>query len=149
MMATQLLREQHRQIQQKLALLEAQAHDCERELAALVVELNAHLAAEETAYYPRAEQVLGHELAEQRLHHERVRERVARTGPALASLGRFRQLFELAEAFKAHTHVEERAVHPSLESHMGGRQLEALGTQVAAVHSAALAASVARGERRH
>jgi hypothetical protein len=136
-----MLRQQHRHIEQGLALLETQADDCEAEFATLVVELTAHLAAEANVYYSAAEKALGQQLGEQRRHHERVREAVCRAADASGDAKTFpRLLFHLAEAFKTHARVEERAVHPSLESAMGDRSLEALGARVAAFHSAVTAA---------
>jgi hypothetical protein len=137
MMATQMLRQQHRHIEQGLALLEAQADDCQHEFAALVVDVTAHLAAEMNVFYQAAEKALGQPLAEQRRHHERLREAVAHATRASGDAKAFpRSLFDLAEAFKVHSRIEERAVHPSLEGVMGGRQLEALGEKVAAFHAA-------------
>ena len=44
-MATEILRRQHRHIEQELALLEAQADDCTSEFSLLAVELTAHLVS--------------------------------------------------------------------------------------------------------
>ena len=141
MMATAMLRQQHRQIEQGLAILESHADDCESDFEALVVELTAHLAAEESVFYPGAEEALGQPLAEQRKHHERVRDAVAKAARAASDARRFpRLLFDLTEAFKAHARAEERAVHPSLEGVLGGRNLEALGCEVAAFYAAVAAA---------
>jgi len=141
MMATSMLRQQHRQIEQGLAILESQADDCESDFEALVVELTAHLAAEESVFYPGAEEALGQLLAEQREHNQRVRVAVTRAVRATSDAQRFpRLLFDLTEAFKAHARAEERAVHPSLEGVLGGRNLEALGCEVAAFYAAVAAA---------
>lgn len=141
MMATRMLRQQHRHIEQGLAILESQADDCEIEFEALVVELTAHLAAEESVFYPGAEQALGQPLDEQRRQHERVRDAVSKAARSCRDARRFpRLLFDLTEAFKAHAHAEERAVHPSLEGVLGGRNLEALGCELAAFYAAVAAA---------
>jgi hypothetical protein len=141
MMATRILRQQHRHIEQELALLEAHAGDCESEFATVVVELTAHLAAEANVFYAAAEKALGQPLDEQRRHNERVREAVIQAAEATRETKSFsRLLFDLTEAFKAHARAEERSVHPSLEGLMGDRQLEALGAKVAAFHSAVAAA---------
>ena len=141
MMATRMLRQQHRHIEQGLAILESQADDCESEFEALVVELTAHLAAEESVFYPGAEEALGQTLDEQRRQHERVRDAVSKAARGVSDSRQFpRLLFELAEAFKAHAHAEERAVHPSLEGVLGGRNLEALGCEMAAFYAAVAAA---------
>lgn len=144
--ATQILRRQHRQIEQELALLEVEADDCERDFAALVVELTAHLAAEAEVFYSAAEEALGQPLTEQRRRHERVREAVESAVEASEAHSFPRRLFDLTEAFKAHSRAEERAVHPSLEGVMGDRRLEALGLQMAACHSAVVAALRAEQE---
>jgi hypothetical protein len=151
MMATRILRQQHRHIEQSLAILEAtQAGACESDFEALVVELTAHLAAEESVFYPGAEQVLGQTLDEQRRHHESVRDAVRRAARATGDTRRFpRLLFDLTEAFKAHARAEERAVHPSLEGVLGDRNLEALGCELAAFYTAVAAAirGAEEGER--
>jgi hypothetical protein len=139
--ATRILRQQHRHIEQELALLEAHSGDCKSEFATLVVEVTAHLAAEAGVFYAAAEKALGQPLHEQRRHNERVREAVAQAAEASGQGRAFsRLLFELTEAFKAHAHAEERAIHPSLEGVLGERQLEALGERVAAAHSAVASA---------
>jgi hypothetical protein len=136
MMATQMLRQQHRDIEQEIALLEAHAHDSEEDFAALVVDLVAHLAAEAHGFYSVAEEALGQPLAEQRWHHERVRTAISRAVVGARDPESFPALlFELAEAFKAHTRAEERAVHPSLEGVLGGERLVALGAELGAIHS--------------
>lgn len=141
MMATQMLRQQHRHIEQGLAILESQADDCESEFEELVVELTAHLAAEESIFYPGAEQALGQALEEQRREHERVRDAVKKAARACSDSRQFpRRLFDLTEAFRAHARAEERAVHPSLEGVLGGRNLEALGCEIAAFYAAVAAA---------
>ena len=150
MTATRMLRQQHRHIEQYLAIVEAQADDCEVEFEALVVELTAHLAAEESVFYPGAEQALGQTLGEQRRQHERVRDAVSEAARGFSDARRFpRLLFELTEAFKAHAHAEERAVHPSLEGVLGGRNLEALGCELAAFYAAVSAAIRGKKKREH
>jgi hypothetical protein len=135
--ATRILRQQHRHIEQELALLEAHTGDCEGEFETVVVELTAHLAAEANVFYAAAEQALGQRLDEQRRHNERVREAVVQVAEAARDARPFsRLLFDLTEAFKAHARAEERSIHPSLEGLMGQPQLEALGAKVAAFHSA-------------
>jgi hypothetical protein len=141
-----MLRQQHRHIEQGLALLETQADDCEAEFATLVVALTAHLAAEANVFYVAAEKALGQSLGPQREHHQRVRDAVSRAAGASGDAKSFpRLLFHLTEAFKVHARVEERAVHPSLESAMGDRSLEALGAKLAAFHSAVTAALARAG----
>jgi hypothetical protein len=135
--ATRILRQQHRHIEQELALLEAQAGDCAGDFETVVVELTAHLAAEADVFYAAAEKALGQPLEEQRRQHGRVREAIVQAAEASSDTKSFaRLLFDLTEAFKAHARVEERAIHPSLEGLLGQRQLEALGAKVAAFHSA-------------
>lgn len=86
-------------------------------------------------------------LAEQRTHHERVREAIFKAAGASGDPRSFpRLLFDLAEAFKTHARIEER-VHPSLQSVMGHRHLEDLGTKVTALQSAVAAAL--RGAAEH
>jgi hypothetical protein len=137
MTATRMLRQQHRDIEQELALLETLAFDCESEFAALMVDLTAHLAAEASVFHGAAEEALGRPLAEQRKHHERLREAALQAARATGDATAFaRSLFHLAEAFKAHSRSEERALHGSLEGALGDRQLEALGAKLAAHHSA-------------
>jgi hypothetical protein len=139
--ATRMLRQQHRHIEQELALLESHRGDRERDLAAVLVELTAHLAAEADVFYAAAESALGHPLDEQRRQHRRVRDAVARAAGTAGDARSFaRRLFDLAEAFKAHTRAEERAVHPSLEGLMSERQLEVLGAKMAATHTTVAAA---------
>jgi hypothetical protein len=138
--ATRMLRQQHRHIEQELALLESHRGDRERDLAAVLVELTAHLAAEADVFYTAAEHALGHPLDEQRRQHRRVGDAVARAGAAGDARSFARRLFDLAEAFKAHTRAEERAVHPSLEGLMSERQLEVLGAKMAATHTTVAAA---------
>jgi len=141
MMATQLLRQQHRHIEQGLALLEEQSDDCESEFEALVVELTAHLAAEMDVFYRAAEAALGQPLAEQRRHHEHLHKAVSRAERASGEPASFpRRLFDLAETFKAHARLEERAIHPSIEGLMGQQELEVLGTHVAAFQAAVASA---------
>jgi hemerythrin superfamily protein len=148
MMATHMLRQQHRHIEQGLAILEAQSDDCESDFEALVVELTAHLAAEESVFYPGAEQALGQTLEEQRRQHERVRDAVSKAARACTDARKFpRLLFNLTEAFRAHTRAEERAVHPSLEGVLGDRNLEALGCEVAAFYAAVAGAIRGAKER--
>lgn len=134
MFATDILRGQHRHIEQRLVILEAQ-DDCAKEFAELVVELNVHLAAEESVFYPDAEQALGRTLEESRCRHGHVGRAVVRAARASGKRAFPRRLLELTEAFKAHARTEERVVHPSLEGVLGAKRLDALGAALAAFHS--------------
>jgi hypothetical protein len=129
--ATQMLRCQHRHLEQALALLEdLETTSSEPDFATVAADLTAHLDAEADVYYSAAEAALGRPLTEQRRHHGRVRQALAAAclgGPKSFA----RRLFDLAEALKAHSYAEESAIHASLEGVMGDRQLAALGAKLA------------------
>jgi hypothetical protein len=140
MKATRLLQHEHRQFEQALALLEAHDGDCTSELAALIADLAAHLSAEESVLYPAAERALGQTFRTQRDQHARVRSAIAATmSPRKGAVPFMRRLFELTEAFKLHSRLDERLLHASLDGRLRDSALEALGEQIAVFQSSKVA----------
>jgi hypothetical protein len=135
-----MLQREHRHIEQGLALLESHGNDCanDGEVTSFIAGLATHLAAEESLFYPAAEEVLGRALGLQREHHARVRAAIAHAmSPGATSVSLSRRLFALTEAFKLHSRMEERSLHPCLDSCMGDTSLEALGAKLAAFRAEA------------
>lgn len=157
--ATRMLRCQHRHIERELAELEKQTRssaprirrdanrrayvlhgeECVRGFGDLVVALTAHLVAESTVFYAAAESALGRPLTEQRAQQEKLRDALQSAAGATESVGFPGKLSELAQAFRRHSCVEERAAHPSVEGTIGDQALDALGSEVTAMHAAVLA----------
>ncbi|MGD0679949.1 MAG: hemerythrin domain-containing protein [Polyangiaceae bacterium] len=141
MKATLLLRREHRNIEQSLALLGAVWDVSGDDFDALAADLTAHLAAEENVFYPAADKALAAGLASHRAQHARVRAAMVEiSGPAHDSATFHRRLSALSSAFAAHARMEEGAVHPSLESALNDASLEDLGTKVATFRDAVVAA---------
>jgi hypothetical protein len=142
-----MLQCEHRQIEQALAILESHGESSVGEFSALVAILVAHLAAEEMVFYPAAEDALGEPLRAQREQHLRVRAAIAEAVQPKA--GAFtRRLLELTEAFKQHSRIEERSLHPSLDGRLGDGPLEALGARIALFRSSVRSAPPAAKPRR-
>lgn len=132
MKATMLLRRDHRNIEQALALIGSIWDVTDDDFHALAADLMAHLAADESLLYPAAERAMVDDLAAHRVRHARLRTAVIQATGRTGDRTVFRQrLSDLADAFATHARLEERTVHPSLESALNEASLEALGTKVA------------------
>ena len=139
MNATRLLVAQHRAIEALFAEVACETRRTPRMRAAsrLTEELIAHMAAEETIFYPAARSVLGPKRGPGDLggrmpdEHFMLRAQLRRVLATSLHTPAFTPRFEaLRTLFAHHVESEETGIFPQVEAHLPARRLETLGAEV-------------------
>jgi hypothetical protein len=140
MKATLLLRAEHRNIEQALAILSALCDLHARDFEALAAAMLAHLDVEEHVIYPLWRTAAACDGAADLAEHASLRAAIVEAQDASDRATLRRQIAELAVAFSAHVLRQDGAVYSCLEEVSSRRRLEELALAVASYRHAAIPA---------
>jgi hypothetical protein len=133
---TRELHEEHRRIEQTLALLAGEPALDDATVLRLATDLTAHSEAEVSVLYPAAERALSRPLTPQRALQSRLLRLMSQVSGERALRGE--RLRELRVLFQEHARFEEGVALPALETVMSPRSLDALWRKVKAARTAVL-----------
>jgi hemerythrin superfamily protein len=139
MKATALLKKQHRKVEGMFAQLEKGKGDISAVLAQLANDLAAHMAIEQTIFYPTVKEIDPKVVGESYQEHaiaELALKRLIETpadDPTFAP-----KVTALKELIAHHVEEEEEELFPTVEKKLEPEQLDALGAQMLRAFEAAV-----------
>jgi len=131
MKATALLKKQHRRVQRIFERLENNESDASTLLTELANDLAAHMAIEQTIFYPAVRDVDSELVSESYQEHaiaELALKRLLSTTPDDETF--VAKVTVLRELIGHHVEEEEDQLFPEVEDIMDGEQLDALGGEM-------------------
>jgi hemerythrin-like domain-containing protein len=134
MLATQLLEQQHRDVEALFSRLEKQIGDkeaCAETLAQLANSLAAHMTIEQELLYPNVENLAHDQIFESYEEHalaEIALKRLLASDPRTEAFKA--RITALKELIQHHVHEEESELFPALEDHLDDAQLQSLGQRM-------------------
>jgi iron-sulfur cluster repair protein YtfE (RIC family) len=138
MKATALLKKQHRKVEGMFATLEKGKGDVAAVLGQLANDLAAHMAIEQTIFYPAVREIDAEIVGESYQEHaiaELALKRLVETTPDDATF--HPKLTALKELIEHHVEEEEDELFPAVEEEMENEQLDELGTRMSRAFDAA------------
>jgi iron-sulfur cluster repair protein YtfE (RIC family) len=139
MKATALLKKQHRKVEAMFATLEKGKGDVAAVLAQLANDLAAHMAIEQTIFYPAVREIDAEMVGESYQEHavaELALKRLLETTPDDPTFAP--KVIALKELIEHHVEEEEEDLFPTVEEEMEGDALDTLGTRMSRAFEAAL-----------
>jgi iron-sulfur cluster repair protein YtfE (RIC family) len=138
MKATALLKKQHRKVESMFASLEKGKGDAAAVLAQLANDLAAHMAIEQTIFYPAIREIDPEMVGESYQEHaiaELALKRLLETPPDDATFAA--KVTALKELIEHHVEEEEDELFPAVEDDMEAEKLEVIGTEMQRAFEAA------------
>jgi iron-sulfur cluster repair protein YtfE (RIC family) len=138
MKATALLKKQHRKVEGMFTSLEKGKGDISAVLAQLANDLAAHMAIEQTIFYPAIRQIDPEMVGESYQEHaiaELALKRLLETTPDDATFAA--KVTALKELIEHHVEEEEEELFPAVEKEMDAEKLEDVGAEMLRAFEAA------------
>ena len=139
MKATALLKKQHRKVEGMFASLKKRKSDTSAVLAQLANDLAAHMAIEQTIFYPAIKKIDPEMVGESYEEHalaELALKRLLETPPDDETFDA--KVTALKELILHHVEEEEKELFPDVEDDMDADGLEALGNEMQRAFEAAV-----------
>jgi hemerythrin superfamily protein len=139
MKATALLKKQHRKVEGMFASLKKGKGDTSAVLAQLANDLAAHMAIEQTIFYPAIKKIDPETVGESYQEHalaELALKRLLETAPDDATFDA--KVTALSELIRHHVEEEEEELFPEVDEEVDADQLEALGDEMQRAFEAAV-----------
>jgi hemerythrin superfamily protein len=131
MKATALLKKQHRKVEGMFAALEKEKGDASAVLAQLANDLTAHMAIEQTIFYPAVREIDPETVGESYQEHaiaELALKRLLETTPDDSTFAA--KVTALRELVLHHVAEEEEELFPAVEKKWNAERLDALGARM-------------------
>lgn len=139
MKATALLKKQHRKVESMFSSLEKGKGDKAAVLAQLANDLVAHMAIEQTIFYPAVRTIETEMVGESYEEHalaELALKRLLDTAPDDATFSA--KVVALKELIEHHVEEEEKELFPAVEDELESEDLESLGVEMQRAFEAAV-----------